>query len=137
MKPKVVVFFCNWSNYPGLQLSYPHIGPPPEQKMMVSMCSGRISPELILESFSRGAWGVFITACPVEKCEHDANYKTWGRIHLLKKMLPDMGIEEDRLKIEWIDKGEAAVFKKALDDFTKELEELGEPSLKIPKANAA
>ena len=126
MSAKTVVFFCNWSAYPGLQLSRnPLAQSNPDEKLMVSMCSGRISPELILEAFRKGAWGVLITACPVDKCEHNGNYKTHGRISLLKTMLQQIGVDSNRLKLEWIDKGEAAKLKSAIDAFEDEVEKMG------------
>ena len=129
MNAKTVIFFCNWSAYPGMQLSEnPLAKAELEQKMLVSMCSGRISPELILEAFRKGAWGVLITACPVDKCEHNGNYKTFGRITLLKTMLQQIGVDSNRLRLEWIDKGEAAKLKKAIDLFNDEMKGLGPPA---------
>ncbi|MFC1569184.1 hydrogenase iron-sulfur subunit [bacterium] len=126
MNKRIVVFFCNWSNYPGLKLSDPCVEDQDAyKKYMVSMCSGRISPELILEAFSHGAWGVFITACPIDQCEHDANYKTCGRIALLKNILIQLGIEPNRLRLEWVDKGEVQVFQKSVTAFMDEIKALG------------
>jgi coenzyme F420-reducing hydrogenase delta subunit len=126
MKPKTVIFFCNWSAYPGLQLSENIVGESDSvSKMLVTMCSGRISPELILEAFYRGAWGVLITACPKDSCEHDGNYKTTGRIALLKMMLTQLGVDSKRLKMEWVDKGEVSKLKQAVDTFVNEMSHLG------------
>ncbi len=126
MSVKTVVFFCNWSAYPGMQMSHnPLVEVNNKNKMLVSMCSGRISPELVLGAFQKGAWGVLITACPEDKCEHDGNFKTFGRIALLKIMLQQMGVESQRVKLEWIDKGEAAKLKSTMDTFTDEIEALG------------
>ena len=48
MDPKTVIFFCNWSAYPGLQMSEnPLEKSELSSKLVVSMCSGRISPEII------------------------------------------------------------------------------------------
>lgn len=126
MDSKTVVFFCNWSIYPGLQMS--QMAEPKKEtdtKLLVSMCSGRVSPELIFEAFRKGAWGVMLAACPVDKCEHDGNYRTVGRISLLKIMLQQIGIEEGRLKLEWIDKGESAKLKSAIDAFTSDMQKMG------------
>jgi F420-non-reducing hydrogenase iron-sulfur subunit len=126
MNPKAVVFYCNWSNYPGLKLSESCLEKKDmEKKLLVSMCSGRISPELILEAFSRGVWGVLITACPKDKCEHDGNYKTCGRVSLLKMMIQQMDIDSKRLKLEWVDKGEVQKFQESVNLFMKEIEALG------------
>lgn len=126
MKPKAVIFFCNWTNYPGLKLSECSIGEmQASQKYMVSMCSGRISPELILEAFSHGVWGIMIAACPPGECEHDGNYKTFGRVTLLRLMLAQLGLDTKRLRVEWIDKGEIAALEKAVDSFIETVQELG------------
>ena len=97
--------------------------------IIISMCSGRVSAELILEAFKNDAWGVMVASCPNEKCEHDANYKTRRRIILLQKMLEQLGIEPERIKLEWIDKGEAAELKLAIDNFSNELRKMGPVSV--------
>ncbi len=126
MNAKAVIFFCNWSAYPGLQLSQnPLEETNLSYKLLVSMCSGRISPEHILVAFQKGAWGVLITACPKDKCEHDGNYKTYGRIMLLKTMLQQIGVDSERLRLEWVDKGESAKLKGAIDTFMGDVEKLG------------
>lgn len=126
MDPKTVVFFCNWSAYPGLQLSEnPLAEPGANNKMQVSMCSGRISPELVLEAFRKGAWGVLITACPEDKCEHKGNFKTYGRIKILHSLLEQMGVESSRLKFEWVDKGEAAKLQTTINAFNEEIKGMG------------
>ena len=130
MSTKAVVFFCNWSSYPGLQLSHSELEQErSDLKLMVSMCSGRISPELIVQSFKHGAWGVMVTACPQDSCEHDGNYRTAGRIALLKNMLEQMGVNSDRLRLEWIDKGEAVKLQKAVDSFITDMNHLGPVSI--------
>ena len=126
MSAKTVIFFCNWSSYPGLQLSQPNTDPQKDnQKLLVSMCSGRVSPELIIQSFKHGAWGVMVTACPPDSCEHDGNYRTVGRISLLKNMLDQLGYDPDRLRLEWIDKGEAQKLEQSIKLFEMDIEKLG------------
>ena len=126
MNPKTIIFSCNWSSYPGLQLSENPLEPVPEDhKLIINMCAGRISPELIIDAFKNGAWGVMIASCPTDKCEHDGNYKTRRRVILLKRALEQFGIEPQRLKLEWIDKGETAKLKQAIDKFVSGMSKLG------------
>lgn len=126
MGVKTVIFYCNWSTYPGLQMSRMGLEKADlDRKLVVSMCSGRVSPELIVQAFYHGAWGVMVAACPPDSCEHDGNYKTVGRIFLLKKMLQQLGYDPNRLKLEWIDKGEVQKFKKVTDVFVGEIGKLG------------
>ena len=126
MKEKAVIFYCNWTSFPGLQLSQSALGENNSgQQLLVSMCSGRLTPEIILQAFDKGAWGVMVTACPPEKCEHDANYKTLARVSLLKTLIHQMGIESNRLQFEWVDKGEAGKLKNVVDTFVDEIKQLG------------
>ena len=124
---KVVVFCCNWSVYPGLQLS--HSAAPTGAKDLVdpivTMCSGRVSPELILEAFSQGAWGVLVAGCPPEECEHNGNYKARRRILLLQNLLAQMGIEPQRVRFESFSTGEGAKLGQTMRGFLEEMRGLG------------
>jgi F420-non-reducing hydrogenase iron-sulfur subunit len=51
--------------------------------------------------------------------------KTARRIPLLKKMLPQLGIESERLRLEWISAAEGQKFAQVITDFTNELKKLG------------
>jgi coenzyme F420-reducing hydrogenase delta subunit/formate hydrogenlyase subunit 6/NADH:ubiquinone oxidoreductase subunit I len=122
---KLIVFACNWSLFPGMQLSEsPTIIKVP-YGIVVTMCSGRLAPEIVLNALDEGAWGVMIAGCPPEECDHDGNYKTRRRLVLLQNMLKDLNIEPERIKLEWFSTGESAKLKKAIDLYVKELEKLG------------
>jgi coenzyme F420-reducing hydrogenase delta subunit/NAD-dependent dihydropyrimidine dehydrogenase PreA subunit len=121
----LVVFACNYSIFPGLQLSESQTIVKLPYGVIVSMCSGRVAPELILEAFEEGAWGVMVAGCPPEECDHNGNYKTRRRLILLKKMLKELNIEPERVKLEWFSTGESAKLKKMINQFVDELEKLG------------
>ena len=120
---KITTFCCNWSVLPGLRLS--NLSTDEEDKIIVTMCTGRVGPELIMQAFEYGAWGVLICACPLGECKHDANYKTLRRVLLLKRMLSQLNIEPERVRIEWIDTGEVAKLQNAVNDFYDAMEKLG------------
>ncbi len=122
---KLIVFCCNWSVFPGMQLSESPTLIKMPYGVIVSMCSGRVAPELILDAFEEGAWGVMVAGCPPEECDHDGNYKTRRRLLLLKNFLEQIGIEPKRVRLDWFSTGESAKLNKAIDDFVKELEKLG------------
>ena len=122
---KAIVFCCNWSLFPGMQLSKsPTIVKTP-YSIIVSMCSGRVAPELVLKALEEGAWGVMVAGCPPEECDHDGNYKTRRRLILLKNFIRELNIEPERIKLDWFSTGESAKLSKAIDDFIKELDRIG------------
>jgi F420-non-reducing hydrogenase iron-sulfur subunit len=55
----------------------------------------------------------------------EGNYKAQRRIHMLRKMLSDFGIEPERLRLEWVSASEGARFAEVVADFTKTIKELG------------
>ena len=122
---KLIVFACNWSVFPGMQLSESPTLIKTPYGIIVSMCSGRVAPELLLDAFEEGAWGVMVAGCPPEECDHDGNYKTRRRLVLLKNVLKELNIEPKRIKLEWFSTGESAKLSRAIDDYVKELEKMG------------
>ena len=49
---------------------------------------------------------------------------------LLKKLLPQMGIEPERLKLEWVSAAEGQRFAQVVTDFISEIKKLGPSPLK-------
>jgi len=122
---KLIVFCCNWSIFPGLQLSeLPAVIKTPFG-IIVSMCSGRVTPELILDAFKEGAWGVMVSGCPTEECEHNGNYKTKRRFLLFKNLLKQLNIEPERVRLEWFSTGESMKLNQTAINFADELARLG------------
>ena len=90
------------------------------------MRSGRVEPTFILHAFARGADGVMIAGCHPGDCHYSiGNYKARRRIMLLEKMLPQLGIESERLRLEWISASEGTKFQSAVNEFIDEVKEFG------------
>jgi len=123
--PKIVVFCCNWSTYPELQLSQLPVQKKDISMIIVTMCVGRIGPDLILDIFSRGAWGVMVAGCPPEECQHNGNYKARRRILLLKNLLGQFNIAQQRLELESIGPGESAKLTQVMNNFSERIKKLG------------
>jgi len=130
---KLIVFACNWSLFSGMQLSESPTLVKTTYGVIVSMCSGRVAPELVLNALEEGAWGVMVAGCPPEECDHDGNYKTRRRLVLLKNMLNELNIDPKRIRLEWFSTGESAKLKNSIDEYVKELEKMG-PIKKIEKS---
>ena len=130
-KPKIIVFCCNWCSYAGADLAgTSRLKIKPYFRVIRTMCSGRVEPAFILRAFNSGADGVMIAGCHPGDCHYNSgNYKARRRIMLLRNMLPHLGIEPERLKLEWISASEATKFQSAVNGFTDEVIELGSLAL--------
>jgi len=94
------------------------------------MCSGRVSPLFVIKALSIGADGVLVLGCHPGDCHYiEGNYKTMRRIALLKKMLKQFGIEEERVRLEWVSASEGARFAEVTNSFTQSIRALGPSSL--------
>ena len=126
-KPKIIVFCCNWCSYAGADLAgVSRLQMNPNFRIIRTMCSGRIEPDFILTAFKNGVDGVLITGCHPGDCHYiSGNYKALRRYHTLKLLLRELGIDEKRLKLEWISAGEGVKFQKVINEFVEQIKSLG------------
>jgi len=126
-EPKIVVFCCNWCSYAGADLAgTSRLKIKPNFRVIRTMCSGRVEPSFIFYAFARGADGVMLAGCHPGDCHYNSgNYKARRRVMLLKNMLPQLGIESERLRLEWISASEGTKFRSAVNGFIDEVTELG------------
>lgn len=119
-EPRIVGFVCNWSSGAS---EYPY---PDNARIISVMCSGRVSPTFILKALACGADGVLIGTCHPGDCHYvSGNYKTARRVESMKRLLEQLGIEPERLRMESVPAGDGATLARAVSDFTDRLKELG------------
>lgn len=132
-EPKIIAFLCHWCASAGADLAgVRRLQYPANAVPIRIMCSGRMDPQFVLEAFAKGADGVLIAGCHPGECHYiSGNYKTFKRIALLKKLIAQLGIDDRRLRLEWISASEEVKFVTVMREFVKELKELG--ALKLNK----
>ena len=127
-EPKIMGFLCNWCCYAGADLAgvsrYQY---PPNIRVIRLMCSGRVDPAFILRAFSNGTDGVFIGGCWLGECHYstEGNYDALSMMHLCRKLLEYIGMNPERLRLEWVSASEGIRFAEIMTDFTEKLKELG------------
>jgi len=126
-EPKIVGFLCNWCSYGAADLAgTSRIKYPSNIRIIRVMCSGRIDPTFVLKAFEKGADGVLICGCHIGDCHYmEGNHKAARRIPLLKKMLVQLGIEDQRIRLEWCSAAEGERFATIVNDMTEQVRKLG------------
>lgn len=126
-EPKIIGFFCNWCSYAGAdgagtaRLQYPS-----NLRVVRVMCSGRVSPELILHTLREGADGVLVLGCHIGDCHYaEGNHRTAKRIPVLRKLLGYVGIEPERVRLEWASSAESNKVVQVVNEFTETVRALG------------
>ncbi len=126
-EPRIVAFFCNWCTYTAADLAgTARMTYVPNIRIIRLMCSGRMDPQFVLAAFRHGADGVLIGGCHPGDCHYqEGNYKALRRYLLLKRVLREMGIEEERLRLVWISASEGDRVQKIANEFTETIRRLG------------
>ena len=126
-EPKILVFCCNWCSYAGADLAgVSRLQMPPNLRVMRVMCSGRVSPELVIRALTNGLDGVMVLGCHPGECHYiKGNLYTRRRFVIMKKLLEYLGIEPERLCLEWVSASEGAKFAERVDTFTQKIKKLG------------
>ena len=126
-EPRIVAFLCNWCSYAGADSAGVARTPSPPNILPVRvMCSGRVSPEMVLRAFRAGADGVLVLGCHIGDCHYDSgNHRTAKRMPVLRRLLGYIGIEPERLRLDWVSAAEGNKFAQVTTEFTEAIRELG------------
>ena len=90
------------------------------------MCSGRVDLEFILRAFANGQDGVFIGGCRLGECNYitHGNYDALNIVLLCRKLMEHLGLNPERLRIEFMSSGEGILFTEVIDDFSKKIKKI-------------
>ena len=99
----------------------------PEMRLIRVMCSGRVDLEHVFRAFSNGADGVFIGGCRLNECNYvtQGNYHALSMVLLCKRILQHLGLNPERLRIEFIAGSEGNLFAEVVNDFVGHLKDIG------------
>ncbi len=131
-EPIIVAFVCNWCTFTAADLAgTSRLKYPPNVRLIRMMCSGMVDPKFVLKAFFEGADAVFIGGCHPGDCHYiNGNLKARRRFALLKAVLRQFGIEEDRLWLRWIGASEGNVFADTIKEITEKVKALGPTEFK-------
>jgi len=91
------------------------------------MCSGRVDLQFILRAFANGADGVFIGGCRLNECNYitHGNYDALSNVLLCKKIMGHIGLNPERLQIEFMSSGDGILLVEVVNSFCKKVAEIG------------
>jgi len=127
-EPRILGFLCNWCCYAGADLAgVSRFQYPPNIRVIRVMCSGRVDPAHIFRAFSTGQDAVFIGGCHLDDCHYvtHGNYDALSMVYICKKLLEHIGLNPERLRIEWVSAGEGIHFANIMNEFIPRIEKLG------------
>jgi heterodisulfide reductase subunit A len=130
---KIPAFACNWCSYAGADTAgVARLTYPANARIIRTMCSARVSPDLVWYAFQKGAPVVLVSGCHYADCHYiDANRNTVRRMDGLWDGLEKIGLRPDRLLLEWCSAAEGARWQSIMAQAEKKrqtvsTDELGE-----------
>ena len=126
-EPRFLVFCCNWCSYAGADLAgVSRLQMPPNFRVIRVMCSSRVRPEWIIRALMSGLDGVMVLGCHPGDCHYQTgNYYARRRMAMTKKLLEYMGVEPQRVQLDWVSASEGRKFAEVVTEMSKELKEIG------------
>jgi coenzyme F420-reducing hydrogenase delta subunit len=125
--PTILAFCCNWCSYAGADLAgVSRLQMPPNVHVIRVMCSASVKPEYLMKAVSQGVDGVLVLGCHIGDCHYmTGNHRTAKRVPLVKKIMGDVGLDERRVRLDWVSAAEGEKFQKVITEFVNEIRELG------------
>jgi len=91
------------------------------------MCSSRVDMLHILRAFTNGIDGIFLGGCHLCDCHYvtGGNFNAFSMVQVCRKILEHIGVNPERLRLEWVSAGEGIRFANFMNEYSAELTKLG------------
>ncbi len=91
------------------------------------MCSGRVDLEFVIRAFSNAIDGVFVGGCRLNECNYitHGNYDALSNVFLCKKIMEHIGLNPERLTIEFMSSGEGILLAEKINAYCKKIDDIG------------
>jgi F420-non-reducing hydrogenase iron-sulfur subunit len=99
----------------------------PHVKLVRVMCTGRVDLAFIFRAFSNGNDGVIVCGCWPGECHYitEGNYIALSNMHIGRRLLKHIGVDPERLRLEWVSASEGNRFAEVMNGFSKKVEAMG------------
>ena len=126
-EPKLIAFLCNWCSYVAADAAgVARFVQKPNVRVIRVFCSGMVDPSYVIKAFASGADGVLVAGCHPGDCHYLAgNIKALRRSFLLRKLLAELGVDQQRFRLEWIAASESPPYAKVVNEMVEEIRNLG------------
>jgi len=116
---KIVCFMCNWA------FCLEEMEIPENVNIVRVMCIGRLDPTIVLDVLAKGADGVLMVGCKPPDCHYvEGNLQAERAAKMLKKLVEVVGLEPERIKLQWYTPLEDKSFSNNLKAFENAISKL-------------
>jgi coenzyme F420-reducing hydrogenase delta subunit len=126
-EPDILAYCCRWCSYAAADLAGSmRIQYPPNVRIVMVPCTGRVDIAHLLHAIEKGADGVFLSGCLLGDCHYlSGNQKATKRVFYVKKVLSEIGLEPERVEIFYNSSAMGPQFAETCREFTERIRQLG------------
>lgn len=126
-EPRILGILCTWCAYSGADgAGQARLEYPANIEVVRVMCTGRVDPTFVIQALAEGADGVLIAGCHPGDCHYiNGNCKAMGRMPLLRTTLASLGVEQERVRLEWVSAAEGARYAEIVSEMVEQVRALG------------
>ena len=126
-EPEIVAFCCHYCAYAAADLAgVMRLQYPPNIKIILLPCSGRLDVVEVLRTFEQGADGVLVAGCLEGDCHfQEGNLYARRRVEHIKELLDQIGLDGRRIQMLNMSSAMGAHFAMAAAEITAEVQFLG------------
>jgi len=89
-------------------------------------CSGSLDPQFVIRALAIGADAVLVVGCHPDDCPHaEGNYRMLRRLNVVRRLLEQVGVPQERVRLEWIGSGDRQRIPKAVAEVVEAVRRLG------------
>ncbi len=123
-RPLIIGFCCQYGLFGTGTLAGLWRGAKASIWIVPILCIAKVEAEHILRAFEMGAEGVFIAGCGEQCARENTDFWVRQRVEKTRKILSQIGLEPDRLRLFISDGSEDSAPAKELDDFIEQISNL-------------
>jgi len=126
-EPKIVAYCCNFCAFAAADLAGAmRVQYPPNVRIILLPCTGKIDAIHILKAFEEGADGVFVAGCMEGECHFmEGNIRAKKRVAYVKRLLEEVGTNPDRVEMYNLSSAMGGRFAEIVEEMTAKIKGLG------------
>ena len=126
-EPKIVAYCCNFCAFAAADLAGAmRIQYPPNVRIILLPCTGKVDAIILIKAFEDGADGVFVAGCMEGECHFvEGNLRAKKKVAYVKRLLEEVGTNPQRIEMFNLSSAMGGRFAEIVEEMTQRIKELG------------
>ncbi|MCK4294266.1 MAG: hydrogenase iron-sulfur subunit [Planctomycetes bacterium] len=126
-EPKIVAYCCNFCAFAAADLAGAmRIQYPPNVRIILLPCTGKVDAIHLMKAFEDGADGVFVAGCIEGECHFmEGNLRAKKKVAYVKRLLEEVGTNPQRVEMFNLSSAMGGRFAEIVEEMTRKIKEIG------------